>query len=71
MSFRLRKSIKLARGIKLNFGKKCVSISFGTKGMRHTISTNGRLTTSIGIPGTGLYYTKSKKINNRLDNKSK
>ena len=27
--------------------------------MRHTISSTGRRTSSIGVPGSGLYYTKS------------
>jgi len=63
MGFRFRKSIKLAPGARLNFGEKSVSISFGTKGLRHTISTTGRMTSSIGIPGTGISFTTSNQIN--------
>ncbi len=61
MGLRFRKSIKLAPGLKLNLNTKSVSISGGTKGVRHTISSSGRSTTTIGIPGTGIYYTKSHK----------
>lgn len=60
MGFRFRKSFKVAPGVRVNLGKKSASVSFGVKGARHTISSTGRRTSSIGIPGTGLYYTKSK-----------
>lgn len=70
MGFRFRKSVKIAPGVKLNLNKNSTSISFGGKGVRHTINSNGRRTSSIGIPGSGLYYTKStstKKSNNIKD----
>lgn len=59
MGFRYRKSITLGKGIKLNLSKSGPSISFGTKGFRQTISATGRMTTSVGIPGTGASYTKT------------
>lgn len=59
MGFRFRKSVKIAPGVRLNFGKKSTSVSFGTKGARYTVSSTGRKTASVGIPGTGLYYTES------------
>ena len=59
MGFRFRKSFKVAPGVRLNVGKKSTSVSFGGKGVRHTISSTGRRTSSIGVPGSGLYYTKS------------
>ena len=57
MGLRFRKSIKLAPGVRLNLGKKSAGISFGGKGVRHTISTSGRRTTTVGIPGSGLSYS--------------
>lgn len=57
MGLRFRKSFKLAPGVRLNLGKKGFGVSFGGKGMRHTISSTGRRTTSVGIPGSGLSYT--------------
>ena len=57
MGLRFRKSIKLAPGVRLNLGRKGFGVSFGGKGMRHTISSTGRRTTSVGIPGTGLSYS--------------
>ena len=59
MGVRFRKSVKIGKGVKLNFGKKGASLSFGTKGLHYTINTRGRRTTSIGIPGTGLSYVSS------------
>ncbi len=59
MSIRFRKSINLGGGLKLNLNKKSAGLSFGGKGARFSINSDGRKTTSIGIPGTGLYWTKS------------
>ena len=61
MGFRFRKSISLGKGLKLNIGTKSASISAGTKGVRKTISTTGRETTTFSIPGTGISYVDSKK----------
>lgn len=59
MSIRFRKSINLGGGLKLNFNKKSAGLSFGGKGARFSMNSDGRKTTSIGIPGTGIYWTKS------------
>ena len=59
MGFRFRKSISLGKGVRINFNKKSAGISFGTKGARYSVNSNGRRTASVGIPGTGLYYTKT------------
>jgi Protein of unknown function (DUF4236) len=55
--FRFRRSIKIARGVRWNIGKKGSSISLGGHGLTHTISAKGSRTT-VGIPGTGLSYTQ-------------
>lgn len=59
MGFKFRKSIKLSKGIRINFNKKSVGLSVGAKGARYSVNSNGRKTASVGIPGTGLYYTKT------------
>lgn len=59
MGIRFRKSISLGGGLKLNLNKKSAGLSFGSKGARFSVNSDGRKTTSIGIPGTGLYWTKS------------
>ncbi|MCQ2533345.1 MAG: DUF4236 domain-containing protein [Clostridia bacterium] len=72
MGLNFRKSISLGHGMKINLSKSGPSFSFGRKGLRQTISATGRATTSVGIPGTGVYYTKQtnvKKIGGALKNK--
>mgnify|MGYP003303846707 CR=1 FL=1 len=59
MGMRFRKSVKIAPGVRVNFGKKGVGVSMGTKGARVSVNTSGRRTTSVGIPGTGLSYVSS------------
>lgn len=57
MGLRFRKSIKLLPGVRLNLNKKSTSISFGGRGARYTVSSTGKKTASVGIPGTGLSYS--------------
>ncbi len=61
--FRFRKSYKIAPGVTFNVGKKGVGVSVGGKYLRKSINTNGRETTTIGTPVSGLYYTKTKTSN--------
>jgi hypothetical protein len=56
MGLRFRKSFKIAPGVKLNVNKKSVGMTFGGKGAHYTVNSSGRRTTSIGVPGTGMYY---------------
>ena len=62
MGFRFRKSVKIAPGVRLNIGKKSVGISAGIKGARVSVNSSGRKTTTVGLPGTGLSYSKTEKI---------
>lgn len=55
MGFRFRKSIKIAPGVKLNFGKRGMSVSGGVKGLRVNVGRSGTKVTS-SIPGTGISY---------------
>ena len=68
MGFRFRKSVKLGKHVKINFNKNSVSTTFGTKGMHYTVSSNGKKTKTVGIPGTGLYYTETSSGNNKNSN---
>lgn len=60
MGLRFRKSIKIAPGVRLNVGRKSAGISVGGKGLRYSVNSRGRSTTTVGVPGTGLSYTSSK-----------
>ena len=60
MSFRMRKSIKVARGVKVNVSKSGVGASVGGRGGRYSVHSSGRHTVSAGsgvVPG--VYYQKS------------
>lgn len=54
MSLRFRRSIRIAKGVRLNFSKSGVGVSAGPRGMKVGIGPRGAYR-SIGIPGTGLY----------------
>lgn len=68
MGWRFRKSINLGKGVRSNLNKKSAGISFGTKGARYSINSDGRKTATIGILGTGLYWTDSRKNSNKKEN---
>ncbi|WP_462413503.1 DUF4236 domain-containing protein [Neobacillus sp. Marseille-QA0830] len=57
MGLRFRKSFKIAPGIRMNLGKTGVGVSFGGPGLRYSIHSSGRRTTTVGIPGSGLSYS--------------
>lgn len=59
MGLRFRKSISLGKGARVNLSKSGIGYSFGTKGARITKRARGGWSGSVGIPGTGVYYTKS------------
>lgn len=59
MGLRFRKSIKVAPGVKLNLNKNSASVTVGTKGAHYTVNSNGKKTTSAGIPGTGISYVST------------
>ena len=59
MGLRLKKSFKIAPGVKLNLNKNSTSVTFGKRGAHYTINSKGKKTTSVGIPGTGISYTKT------------
>lgn len=59
MGLRVKKSIKIAPGVKVNIGKKSAGVTFGGKGFHYTVNSSGRRTTTVGIPGTGLSYSST------------
>jgi hypothetical protein len=54
--------MKILPGIRLTVGKKSIGISAGVPGARVSLNSSGRVTSSAGIPGSGLYWTESKSI---------
>lgn len=64
MGLNFRKSISLMKGLKLNLSKSGPSISFGKSGLRQSVNLKGQTRTTVGIPGTGIYYTKQSNVKN-------
>lgn len=56
MGFRVRKSIQIIPGVRMNISRSGVGYSVGGKGMRVTRQANGRVTRTVGIPGTGVSH---------------
>lgn len=59
MGLNFRKSISLGKGVRLNLSKKGAGLSFGVKGARYSVNTNGTRRATFGIPGTGLSYSQT------------
>lgn len=66
---RFRKSIKICKGVKINFSKSGASCTFGIPGCSVNVGKKGTYLNS-GIPGTGLYnrtklggHSNNKKLN--------
>lgn len=57
MGFRFRKSVKICKGVKINFSKSGASLTLGGRG--HSITMGKRSRATFGIPGTGLSYSTS------------
>ncbi len=58
---RARRSVKLGPGVKLNLTKRGVSVSAGTRGAHYTVSSTGRRTRTVGVPGTGISYVDTRR----------
>jgi hypothetical protein len=56
MGWRFHKRIRILPGVHINLSKSGVSTSIGDRGAELTFGNKG-ITKTIGIPGTGLYYT--------------
>lgn len=59
MGLRFKKSVKICKGVRLNFNKNSFGLSVGGRGYGYTINSKGRTTAHVGIPGTGLSYSQS------------
>lgn len=60
MAFRARKSVKLGPGARLNLSKTGIGASVGPRGARYSVHSSGRRTTSVGVPGSGVGYVKTR-----------
>lgn len=70
MGFRFRKSIKIAPGIKVNFGRKSVGMSVGGKYGGFSLNSKTGTRARISIPGTGLSYSTKISGSGRIKKKT-
>ncbi|MGE8359618.1 DUF4236 domain-containing protein [Pseudomonas sp.] len=57
MAFRIRKSFKIAPGLRINISKSGVSTSVGGRGLTANLSKRGTRITA-GLPGSGFSASK-------------
>lgn len=55
MAFRFRHTLRIAPGIRVNIGKRGVSLSTGVRGASVTLGKHG-VWGNVGLPGTGMSY---------------
>ena len=55
MPFRFNRRVNIIPGLRINLGKRGVSLTEGVPGAHVTLGTRG-LRTSLGIPGSGLSW---------------
>jgi len=68
MGWNYRRSRKIAPGLRLNFSNRGIGFSVGPRGNKISFSPTGRVTQNIGIPGTGLRYTRTLSTRRRTSN---
>ncbi|PPG66123.1 DUF4236 domain-containing protein [Rathayibacter rathayi] len=59
MGFRVRRSFKVAPGVRLSVSPKSVGISAGVKGARVSVNSRRGVTTTVGIAGSGISHSKT------------
>lgn len=59
MGLRFRRSVRICKGVRLNFNKNSWGMSVGGRGYGYSFNSKGRQTKHIGVPGTGLSYVTS------------
>ena len=65
MPFRFTKRIKIAPGLTLNLNKKSVSLTTKVGPVSHTMSTSGRDTTNVSLPGPLSYRKETRRRRNQ------
>lgn len=56
MGWRVRRSLRLGPGLRVNFSKRGASLSVGGHGLTQNFSSHG-VRTTVGLPGTGISYS--------------
>lgn len=61
MPFRFFRRVRIAPGVTINLSKSGPSVSVGPRGAKVTLG-HGRVRRTVGLPGTGLFYTTTTKV---------
>ena len=59
MGFRVRKSFKLAPGVRMTVTPRGVGVSAGPRGAKLSVHSSGRLTQTLSIPGSGISHRET------------
>ena len=59
MGFAARKSFKVMPGVRMMVSRRGLSTSAGVHGARVTRTASGRMTRTVGLPGSGVSHTKT------------
>jgi len=59
VGWRFRRTMKILPGVRLNFSRSGVSWSVGVRGLRLTLGGKTGPRTTVGLPGSGISYTKT------------
>jgi hypothetical protein len=62
MGLRFFHRTRLLPGLTLNLSKNGASLSAGVRGAHVTLNTRGELTETVGVPGTGVFYTQKQRL---------
>ncbi len=62
MGFRVRRSFKVMPGVRMTVTPRGVSTSVGTRGARVSVHSSGRVTRTVGIPGSGISHTSTTRV---------
>lgn len=65
MGFKVRRSVKVFPGVRMNRNGKSTSVTVGGKYHRRTISSTGRVTETTRIPGTHVSFTTTSHVSER------
>jgi cobalamin biosynthesis Mg chelatase CobN len=69
MGLRVRKSVKIAPGVKVNIGKKSVGVSAGNKYGGVSVNSKTGVSSRVSVPGTGVSYTNKISDNKKAQSK--
>lgn len=65
MTLRFRRLMRIAPGLNLTISKRSLGLNAGVRGAHLSVNTRGRVTRSVGIPGTGLSDIKIANLNKK------